>query len=113
MEVTKERVDYFLKQSIILISESLSPTIFGTHLILDEGSKFYTIRGINLSPSYPKGYTFARIDKSSGDIYSASGNKSKGSIFSEYNGLECVDSGGVIVNEMCRRRRLDVLLNHS
>jgi hypothetical protein len=52
-------------------------------------------------------YVYARIEIASGDIYSPSGTKAVGNIFtSKYKGKECIDRDSVIVNKQKLARRL-------
>jgi hypothetical protein len=54
-------------------------------------------------------YTFCFIDLTNGDIYSQSGKKSHGNIFSEYGGKEAISTYGVIVNDATKKKRLQQL----
>ncbi len=45
-------------------------------------------------------YTYARIDKETGEIYSQSGNTPRGNLFSQpYHGIDIIGQHGVIVNQ--------------
>lgn len=80
-------------------------TIFGNELHVDRGKKFDLIRGECTNICVPQGYIFAKIDRESGHIYSQSGKKVRGSIFSEHYGLDCVTRQGVIVNANKKRNK--------
>ena len=88
----------------------MNDNVFGNELHVDVGDRFINIRGNKTNLHFKNGYTYARIEKSSGDIYSATGKKSKGNIYNSlYNGLETVDAYGVIVNNLKSKKRLELL----
>jgi hypothetical protein len=72
--------------------------IFGTALHVNRGKRFDLVRGNVTNPSYPNGYVYARIEHATGNIYSQSGKKVRGSIYSARSGLECVGRNGVIID---------------
>ena len=74
-------------------------TIYGTRLHVDSVKRFDLVRGNVTNLQYPRGYTFARIERDTGDIYSQCGQKVRGSIYSEESGLDSVDRYGVIVRK--------------
>lgn len=78
----------------------------GKEITLKEGPRF-------ISLVYPDGnfeYTFARVEKETGDVYSQSGSQAKGNLFtSPYQGRELIDTWGVIVNRQKAERRLQQL----
>lgn len=75
----------------------------GKEITLKEGPRF-------ISLVYQNGnfeYTFARVERETGDVYSQSGSQSKGNLItSPYQGKELIDSAGVIVNRQKAARRL-------
>ena len=75
----------------------------GKEITLKEGPRF-------ISLVYPDGnfeYTFARVKKETGDVYSQSGSTSKGNLMtSPYQGRELIDRWGVIVNRQKAEKRL-------
>jgi len=105
--VYKEYLNKFLDGANIMINTNdgySTRTIFGKELHVDHGKKFDLIRGECTNFCVPSGYVFARIERETGDIYSQSGKKVRGSIFSEHYGLDCVTRLGVIVNANKQRK---------
>ena len=97
----------FVEGSRQLVQER--PTFMGDdlHVNTNQGKRFIYLRGnMTDQPSFPDGYTFARIERETGFIYSQAGKKPVGSIFSPHHGLECVTRDGVIVNETRKKERL-------
>lgn len=75
----------------------------GRDITLKEGPRF-----ISLVDGF--GYTFARVDKETGDVYSQSGSKPQGNLMtSPYGGRELISETGVIVNRQKAERRLQEL----
>ena len=56
-------------------------------------------------------YQNAKIEKSTGDIYSQSGKKPRGNIKSKHCGEEYIDAYGVIVNNKKFEEKLNKLEN--
>lgn len=95
-----DNLDIFVKEGIRLINTSQNystSTIYGTNLHVDNGKRFLIVRGNEVNPSYPKGYTYARIEKGTGKVFSQSGKKSRGTIFSKFSGTELITRDGVMV----------------
>jgi hypothetical protein len=94
----REKVDKFVELSRQLLKENYNTSYYGDTLHIDEGKLFYNIRGTT-QPFHNFESTFARIDINTGDIYSHAGKKAVGNIDSKFNGMECIDRYGVIVNK--------------
>lgn len=102
MNNVSKQINIFLDECNLIFKTYHTRTdgYMGTELYIDETKKLYILRGNNFNqPSFPKGYIFAKVDKITGDIYSQSGKVSKGNIFSKFNGIECINVFGVIVNK--------------
>jgi hypothetical protein len=69
-------------------------------LHIDEGPRYYLIRGntdhIAMHAGYPKGYLFMRIEKNTGDMFTANGNKVRGSVYADQYGIEFVGREGLL-----------------
>jgi hypothetical protein len=78
----------------------------GKDILIADGTRFIILK-------YKSGnfeYIFARIEKGTGDIYSASGKTPKGNIYaSPYGGIDVINERGVIVNKQKLARRLNEL----
>lgn len=89
-----------------------SSSIFGNSLHIKETPKFYTIIG-DKDRLTGREYVFAKIDKITGDIYSQAGKIPHGNLNNQYNGLDCIDQFGVIVNKDKKQNRLKELISKN
>ena len=81
----------------------------GRNFYLKNGKRFVSLM-FKYAETEPWEYIYARIEVTSGDIYSQTGKKAVGNIFtSEYRGKEFIDKYGVIVNRQKLAKRLKEL----
>ena len=74
----------------------------GRDLIPETGSRF-----INLTYLDHNKYIYAKVELTTGDVYSESGKKPRGNILTgPYYGKELIDEWGVIVNRVKAQKRL-------
>ena len=99
----KTRLNIFLAEARRLTSNSYFKDRY-MNLDLVIKSKYIYIENHH-SLSNIKKYTYARIDPSTGDIYSQSGKEPQGNLFDKRSGIDCIDMFGVIVNDHKRKRR--------
>jgi hypothetical protein len=100
-EIYEDNLEKFVYGATQLINTPCgysTSTIFGTKLHVDRGNRFDLVRGNETNPSYPHGYTYARIERATGNIYSQYGKKVRGTIYSEQCGLEFVVRGGPVMH---------------
>lgn len=88
------RIENLKNEGQKLIDAS-SSTIYGK-LSVKEKKRFYYISGEKQDTGIE--YTFVKIEKKTGDIYSQSGNKPRRNIFDPLGGIDLINSNGVIVN---------------
>ena len=112
------------ERAIIFVSEIneksfYKNSIYGDTLYLNKERKWWYVRGNDFSqPSFNKGYSIAKIDSETSNIYTADGKKPCANLFSEYNGFECISEEGMILsdtkmNAEKRRSRLQNLDNNK
>jgi len=88
-EETRVRVYDFVDCANDVIATRLKEGLYvacttGTELHVDEGGRFYLIRGNDKNNCFPKGYVQLRVEKSSGNMYRPSGKKVVGSVHSSH-----------------------------
>lgn len=94
-----EHMARFLAGATVMIntpSGYSTSTIYGATLHVKHGRRFDLVRG-DKDNVCGCSYVFARIERSTGDIYSHAGKKPRGSLYSAQSGLDAVSRNGVIV----------------
>ena len=87
------------------LSEAIK--LSGRNLWIKTGRRFILLQ-YKYEENSPFVYTYARIENTTGDIYSQSGKKAVGNIFtSPFGGREFIDKYGVIVNRQKLKKRLE------
>jgi hypothetical protein len=97
-----QKVEKFVAECNKVLTDYIldgNKSLFGTKLRYDDSLNFYLVRGEVTHSSFPKGYTFGKIEKGTGKLFSPSGKKPIGNINSEMGGMECVTHDGISYKE--------------
>jgi hypothetical protein len=103
-EETRARVHEFVEYANALMGEaSYVPSTMGTELHVDQGGRYFLVRGNYTCPSFPRGYVVVRVERATGHIFSPSGTRVRWSVYARLPGergffegwAECLHSRGV------------------